>query len=106
MVGPGWDFYLNETGGGAESLSDASGILPRAAMKIFEAVGKQEKLRSAASVRVACLEIYNERIMDILAPGKPELNFMGGRGAPSVKDLSWTDVASPRAVLECIRVSS
>ena len=106
MVGPGWDFFLSGDADGAESLSEASGILPRAAVQLFEAVSKEEKLRGAAKVQVACLEIYNDHVMDLLAPGRKSLTIVAKKNSSQVKGLSWLCVSNAREVLECIRRSS
>lgn len=58
----------------SKSITESSGILPRAVAFIFQEVKRLELMGVKIEIKLSCLEIYNETLTDLLAePGN--LNF-------------------------------
>jgi len=99
-----------QTGGGKTftlegSLDDApsSGMLPRAAHHVFEAA---EGLADVA-VTVSFIEIYLEKVQDLLGPqqGSLAIRELDGRG-PRVQQCREIAVTSPRELLRLARAGA
>lgn len=84
--------------GGALQEGAAEGMAPRAVRHLFTAIDAARAAPGAGdrtfSVSVACLEIHNEELRDLLAaPGVPPKVGGGGRGA---RGGTWERACPPK----------
>lgn len=80
--------------------ADQFGVIPRAAQAIFDALQKPQYVET--NVSCSYLEIYNEELSDLLAPGNStKLDIVqGGKGGVHCRGLSHHTVQSPHDVLQ------
>lgn len=73
----------------ASGVTAASGLLPRAAMALFEC------LNPSSQVHIACMSLSNETLADLLNPLSPRLSLKQQNGQVIVDQLSWKQAFSP-----------
>eukprot|EP00962_Isochrysis_galbana_P047522 scaffold19458_cov112-Isochrysis_galbana.AAC.1 len=91
MIGSGHDYHQR-------------GLLPRAIARVFREVSN--RLEYCFTVRLQCLEIYNESMYDLLAtlPGaeRRDLSISESGGSVEVKGLSAPEVATEEEALRLV----
>lgn len=70
---------MRDGGEGAGELSAAAGVIPRAIQQIFQQLEATDG--GEYTIKCSYLELYNEELIDLLAPDVPE------KGAPAALPL-------------------
>ncbi len=70
---------MRDGGEGAGELSAAAGVIPRAIQQIFHQLEATDG--GEYTIKCSYLELYNEELIDLLAPDVPE------KGAPAALPL-------------------
>ena len=98
-------------------LPSDAGVIPRAVKQIFDTLERQQK-NTEYSVKVSFLELYNEEITDLLAPGeiskvaleerqKKTLQIMvDSKGVASVRGLEEKTVTNCNEILSLLESGS
>ena len=94
-------FAYGQTGGGKTYTmeGDRDGVIPRAVDLIFREVDELREKGWHFSIKMSCLEVYNEIIYDLLAPkGQEAVRTAFGTDARPVKDFTSRGVHDALAV--------
>lgn len=81
---------MRDGGEGGEELSSAAGVIPRAIQQIFQQLEAADG--GEYTIKCSYLELYNEELIDLLAPDVPE------KGAPPPLLPSCLTLCPPSAV--------
>lgn len=81
---------------------EKQGIIPRIVAQIFDAIHFNGSPHVEYTVAISYMEIYMERIKDLMNPAKDNLPIHDGPKGPYVKDLREVYVASVDEVLEAM----
>lgn len=81
---------------------EKQGIIPRIVAQIFDAIHFNGSPHVEYTVAISYMEIYMERIKDLMNPAKDNLPIHDGPKGPYVKDLREVYVASVAEVLEAM----
>jgi kinesin family protein C1 len=93
--------------GGCESntsLTEKSGILPRAAFFIFEELSRLNILGQSISLSFSAIEIYNENIFDLLTSKKQALNIY--LNTNEIKGLTWIQIKCKEDIIKFTKEAS
>merc|ERR1719397_601664 len=82
---------------------DSYGLIPRSAQFLFDEIGRSTSFQEA-SVEVSFVEIYMEKLLDLLNPGQ-RLKLWDSIDGIFCEGLSYRPVQSPEEVLELIEYS-
>lgn len=98
-------FAYGQTGSGKtftmEGVPEARGIIPRMVEHIFDAIMGEEMEMYQYFVRVSYVEIYNEKIRDLLEPASQDLRVREHRDkGVYIEDATQPYVGDPEEVLQ------
>jgi len=98
-------FAYGQTGSGKtytmEGVPESQGIIPRMVEHVFDAIMGEEMDMYQYFVRVSYVEIYNEKIRDLLEPANQDLRVREHRDkGVYIEDASMPYVGDPEEVLQ------
>jgi len=98
-------FAYGQTGSGKtytmEGVPDSQGIIPRMVEHVFDTIMGEEMEMYQYFVRVSYVEIYNEKIRDLLEPANQDLRVREHRDkGVYIEDASMPYVGDPEEVLQ------
>jgi hypothetical protein len=110
-TGSGKTFTLEGVNGKESTITDLAGILPRSLAFILEKIMKINSIaepQDHLEVNISCLEIYNERLNDLLGPlkGDEEVKILMDKGRVVLPDIEKPTINSVSDALDIIRQSS
>lgn len=90
--------------GGATKSYDQRGLLPRSIEKFFEAASDRRRQGTAVDVRLSCLEVYNETLVDLLDPNTDARLAISesGDGTVQVKGLTMANASTAGEALQLL----
>lgn len=89
---------MRDGGEGAGELSAAAGVIPRAIQQIFHQLEATDG--GEYTIKCSYLELYNEELIDLLAPDVPE---KGARSPALVTPFEMMPPLPPRQASHCDR---
>ena len=95
----------------ADCLSDSSGSMPRSLALIVDWIIKHNLFSEPENhleVSLSCLEIYNERLRDLLSEDKPDqdIQILFNKGKVVLPDIVKRSIATVADALDAIKLSS
>ena len=104
MQGPGWS--LDDK---TFTINEFSGILPRAAVYIFEEFNRINKINSGGGIKVflSAFEIYNENVYDLFNISETApLQLFLNKNTIQIKNLKWRQIKSKEDIINYTKEAS
>ena len=103
MQGPSWSLDNREL-----AINEFSGILPRAAIYIFEELTRLNMINYSCKVSISAIEIYNENIFDLFdnSSNKQPLQIFYNKNVVQLKNLIWHQINKKEDVIKYTKEAS
>jgi hypothetical protein len=95
-----------------KEVNSNSGILPRTVHFIFEEMQRLQYKEAQISLELACMEIYNDEIMDLLfedsnaSSGKTKLSIVFNGKDVIIRNLTWKKIGDYYQLFSLIKMAS
>lgn len=103
-------FAYGQTGSGKtytlQGTGDSKGILPRALDMLVDMKANSEKVTGRVRISMSVLEIYNEKLIDLLDPKKESINIHLKNNTVKLANLSKVDIEHAEQLNAVINTAS
>lgn len=81
------------------TVNSDSGVVPRAALYLFNEINRQNTSGTAYTVQISCLEIYNDALYDLFTDSGEKLSIKTIHNKVIIEPLTWYKVTSSSELL-------
>ena len=81
---------------------DNPGIIPLAVYDVFKFIGQADEVEKEYLLRISYLEVYNEKIIDLLAESKLNITVHESKGNVAIVPLKEEIVTTPKQIFKTI----